>query len=96
MPSHRKTPLAKKFGLKEGFVCTFVNPFSGLRSLLHPLPDKVKFYDLIYEGTFNVIIWCCNDLYFLEENLPVVMQRIYKMVAFGCAGIRKHQRNRRQ
>src|SRR4051812_5140740 len=50
MAGYSKTPLAQKLGIKSGTTVALLNPPSGYRKWLAPLPAKVVFSDQVTAG----------------------------------------------
>ena len=51
MPGYSGTPLAKKLGIRDGFVIFTMNAPENYRALLAPLPDAVRFVRAAGAGT---------------------------------------------
>ena len=75
---YNKTPLSKKLGIKEGYICRLIEPFRELVDILNPLPKDIIF---THDSTANIVIWCCNQKAVLENRLPEVMDKVFKN---GC------------
>ncbi len=64
-------PLAEKLGIKEGFRIAFVNPPPGYKSVLGPLPAKVRVAKAS-EGQLDLIQVFSREKTNLEKEIPAL------------------------
>lgn len=68
-------PLAEKLGIKEGFRIAIVNPPSGYKSVLGPLPAKVRFSKAT-DGQLDLIQIFSRQRASLEKEIPALRQHM--------------------
>ena len=82
MSGYSKTPLSKKIGFKVGTRWDIIDGFNDLDELLSPLPEGTM--KLNKEDNLDILIWCCNSLNILEDQMSSTMERIHKAGMMGA------------
>lgn len=76
MAGYSKTPLAQKLGIKAGTELVAINPPTGYRKWLAPLPERVSFVSEMKAGALFVHFFV-SEKKLLEKEL----KRLRKMIA---------------
>jgi hypothetical protein len=82
------TPLAKKLGIKPGFIVATINQPDDFQTLLDPLPEDVAFRDSL-RGSPDVVVAFFSELSKLKARLPALARAIYPAASLWLAWPKK-------
>lgn len=74
---YSKTPIAKKLGIKEGYIVSIVQAPKDYKKYIAPLPDKVKISRTLLPDS-DIVHAFVNDLKTLEKTFPDLRKFIHK------------------
>ncbi len=78
MAGYSKTPLAKKLGIKEGFVVKLINEPIHYLSLFSDFPIEIKYAKKASEHSIDFIHLFCRTFKDLENHAPTLMNQLKK------------------
>ncbi len=78
MAGYSKTPLAKKLGIKEGFVIKLVNDPPHYLSLFSDFPLEIKYLKKAEKDSIDFIHLFCKTFDDLENNVASLMSQLKK------------------
>jgi len=78
MAGYSKTPLAKKLGIKEGFVIKLVNDPPHYLSLFSDFPSEIKYTEKAEKNSIDFIHLFCKTFDDLKNNASELMNQLKK------------------